>query len=114
MGKITIKMQKAILLAENIHAFIKFVKVRLEKQYSDKVYQIKLLVQEFRFQILADELIRINQYDWNEKYTLYLVESFKKGIDVIDEYVQNHYNELFMFSGRMYTLKNLSQACMNE
>lgn len=110
MGKVTIKMQKAMLLAENIHAFIKFVDSRLKKQYSDKVYQIKLLVKEFRFQILVDEIVRINQYDWNEKYTLYLVESFRKGLEVIDEYVKNHYDELFMFSGRMYTLKNLSQA----
>ncbi|MED3564033.1 hypothetical protein, partial [Bacillus xiapuensis] len=107
------EMQKALMLAENINDFIKFVhhqyenknRTRVEK---DKIYQIKLLIEDFKFQVIADELHRINQYSWDEKYTLYLVDGFNKGISIIDEYVKNNYNDLFIFTGRLYTLKNLS------
>lgn len=105
-------MQKALLLAENIKGFIRFV----EKQKNsfmvnpNKMYQVKLFIEEYKFQIIADELHRINQFDWDEKYTYYLVESFQKGISTIDEYVQNNYEDLFIFTARLYTLKNLSNS----
>lgn len=107
------EMQKAIMLAENINEFIKFVKKNDETRNSiilnrDKLYQIKLLIKEFKFQIIADELLRINQFYWDEKYTNILVEQFIQGINIIDEYVENNYNDLFIFSARIYTLKNLS------
>lgn len=105
MVKKTFEMQKAILLAENIDAFIKFVDKKQENNPSDKIYQIKLLIKEFKFQILADELLRINQFSWDEKYTFYLVDRFKKGFDVIDEYVKRHYQDLYIFSARLYTLE---------
>lgn len=108
-------MQKANLLADNIDYFIKFVHENHENKNSfrsntDKVYQIKLIIEDFKFQIIADELHRINQFDWDGKYTHYLVDQFKKGIDIIDEYVNRNYNDLFIFSARLYTLKNLSQS----
>lgn len=105
-------MQKALLLAENIKAFIRFV----EKQKNsfmvnpNKMYQVKLFIEEYKFRIIADELHRINQFDWDGKYTYYLVESFQKGISTIDEYVQNNYEDLFILTARLYTLKNLSNA----
>lgn len=107
------EMQKANLLAENINNFIKFVQKNHENQNNfrlntDKLYQIKLLIEEFRFQILADELLRINQFSWDEKYTHYLVDSFRKGIDIIDEYVKNNYDDLYIFTARLSTLKDLS------
>jgi hypothetical protein len=105
------EMQKANLLAENINSFIKFVQKNHETKFSlntDKLYQIKLLIEEFRFQILADELLRINQFSWDEKYTHYLVDSFRKGIDIIDEYLKNNYDDLYIFTARLSTLKDLS------
>ncbi|MEH7108863.1 hypothetical protein [Bacillus sp. JJ1764] len=108
------QMQKANLLADNINRFIKFIYIHYENRSSssiknaDKLYQIKLFIEEYRFQIIADELKRINQYDWNEKYTLYLVDEFYKGISVIDQYVNHHYEDLFLVSARLYTLKSLS------
>ncbi|MEH7276423.1 hypothetical protein [Neobacillus vireti] len=105
------EMQKAIILAENINDFIKFVQYQRTKNNfkidNNKLLQIKFLIEEYKFQIIADELIRINQFDWNEKYTLYLVDEFQKGITIIDEYVKNNYNELFIVTARLYTLKNL-------
>lgn len=107
-------MQKAIVLAENINGFIKFVqnqrKINHFRIENNKLLQIKDLIEEYRFQIVADELIRINQFDWDEKYTLYLVDQFQKGITIIDEYVQNNYNELFIITARLYTLKNLCNS----
>lgn len=109
------EMQKANMLAENINGFIKYVQKSHESKNSymfnpDKLFQIKLLIEEFKFQILADELLRINQFDWDAKYTYYLVDSFEKGINIIEEYVKNHYDDLFLLTARLYTLKNLSQA----
>ncbi len=108
------EMQKAIVLAENINGFIKFVqnqrKINNFRIENNKLLQIKYLIEEYKFQIVADELIRINQFDWDEKYTLYLVDQFQKGITIIDEYVENNYNELFIITARLYTLKNLCNS----
>lgn len=73
-----------------------------------KLRQIKLIAEDFKFHILADELIRINRFVWDPKYTNYLVNQFLKGLIIINEYVQRNYNSLFMVTGRLYTLKNLS------
>lgn len=108
------EMQMARLLAENIDDFIKFV----HRQYAnknncftlnrDKLYQLKLLVEEYKFQILADELQRINRFTWDGKYTYLLVDRFREGMAIIDEYVENNYQDLFIFTARIYTLKNFS------
>jgi hypothetical protein len=105
------EMEKANLLAGNIKNFIAFINKNLEKNifYMDtgKLRQIQLIAEDFKFHILADELIRINRFVWDPKYTKYLVDRFVKGLTIIDEYVQRNYNSLFMVTGRLYTLKNL-------
>lgn len=112
-------MQKANMLAENINAFIKYVHKSYENKNSlilnrDKLYQIKLLIEEFKFQIIADELFRINKFSWDEKYTNLLVDQLKEGLNVIEEYVKNNNNELFILSSRIHTLKNLSLLCTSS
>jgi hypothetical protein len=106
--------QKAMALAENIKGFIKFIHHQKNENNfridSDKLYQVKLWIEEFKFQILADELNRINQFDWDGKYTFYLVDRIQQGLTIIDEYVSNNYHELFILTARLYTLKNLSTA----
>lgn len=107
------EMQKAIMLAENINGFIKLVQENHENKNSfrfntDKLYQIKLIMEDFKFQIVADELLRINQFDWNEKYTYFLVDQFNQGISIIEEYLKNNYDDLFLLTARLYTLKSLS------
>ena len=87
--KMKFKMHKAIILAQNINDFIKFVQNQQNKNNfridANKLYQVKLWIEEYKFHILADELIRINQFDWDEKYTHYLVDQFNQGISIIDE-----------------------------
>lgn len=112
-------MKIANLLAGNIHGFIEFVCKSHDNKNScilnmDKLYQIRLLVEEFKLQILADELQRINQFSWNEQYTHLLVERFRKGIDVIDEYVERNYEDLFILTARLHTLKSLSLLLRKE
>lgn len=111
-------MKIANLLAENINRFIEFVYSQDKKRSfilnTDKMYQIRLFVEEFKLQLLADELQRINQFSWNEKYTHLLAERFRKGIDVIDEYVERNYDDLFIFTARLHTLKNLSLLLRKE
>lgn len=109
------EMQKANLLAENIKEFIKFVNKSYENKAStminmEKLYHIKLLIDEHKFKLLADELTRINKFSWDEKYTYYLVDRFQAGLSIIDDYVQYHENDLFMISARVYTLKSLCGA----
>ncbi|RFU67631.1 hypothetical protein D0469_13870 [Peribacillus saganii] len=113
------KMKIANLLAESINGFVQFVMDTHDSNSSfilnpDKLYQIKLFAEEFKLQIVADELQRINQYGWNEKYTHLLVERFRKGLDVIDEYVERNYDDLFIFTARLHTLKSLSSLLRKE
>jgi hypothetical protein len=106
--------QKAMALAENIKEFIEFIHRQKNQNNfridTDKLFQVKLWIEEFKFQILADELIRINQFDWDGKYTFYLVDRVQQGMTIIEEYVKNNYHELFILTARLYTLKNLSTA----
>lgn len=107
------EMQKANMLAQSINDFIELVhknhkdsKNKFTKN-TDKIYQIKLIIEEFKFQIIANELLRINRFTWDEKYTFLLVDRFKEGINIIDEFVENNINELYIFTARLYTIKNL-------
>lgn len=112
----THEMQKALLLSENIKDFIHFVQKPKPNSLSnpEKLYQVKLFIEEYKFKTIADELHRINQFDWDGKYTYYLVDSFKKGITTLDEYVNYNYEDLFILSARLYTLKNLSSCFTNS
>ena len=106
-----IQMQKANLLAENMSEFLKFVN-KHDKNSTlfnhDRLYHIKLLIEEHKLQILADELKRINQFSWDEKYSFYLIGQFTNALTIIDDYVAIYETDLFMLSARIYTLKSLS------
>ncbi len=113
------EMQKANMLAEQINGLIKFVNKHDEDKNSfrvnlDKLFQIKLIMEDFKFQIIADELHRINQFDWNEKYTYYLVDQFREGLTIIDEYVKINYDDLFIIAARVYTLNNLISSYIQK
>ncbi|MBS8263722.1 hypothetical protein DYI25_04600 [Mesobacillus boroniphilus] len=107
------EMQKANLLAENIKGFAEFVQKCYDNKSSlildhDKLYQVKLWVEEYKFHSLAEEISRINMFEWDEKYTFLLVERFWKGLRIIDDYVEYYHSDLFILTARIHTLKNLS------
>ncbi len=110
------EMQIGRMLGENIDDFINFVHKNYEnrnKNYYenlDKLYQVKLLIEEYKFKLTANELMRINRYRWDEKYTYLLVDEFKEGLNTINEYVDRNYNDLFLLTARLYTLKSLSSS----
>nr|WP_286180770.1 hypothetical protein [Bacillus sp. ISL-37] len=106
-------MQKANLLAENIKGFADFVQECYKSESGlilnhDKLFQVKLWVEEYKFNQLADELARINMFEWDEKYTLLLVKRFWKGLRIIEDYVEHNQSDLFILTARIHTLRNLS------
>ena len=108
-------MLKANMLAQNIKDFIKYVHRHYQENkiyISDpnKLYRLKLLIEEFQFRIIADELLRINKFIYDEKYTAILVNSFRKGINIIGEFIENNYNDLFIFTGRLHILRSISSS----
>ena len=103
------------MLAENIKGFINYVQLSHQKNNihlsnPDKLYRLKLLLHEFQFRIIADELLRINRFIFDEKYTSILVNLFRNGIQVIGEYIENNYHDLYIFTPRLYTLRSIGSS----
>ena len=102
------------MLAENIKGFIQYVQIQYQLNNRhlskpDKLYRLKLLLQEFQFRIIADELLRINRFIFDEKYTSILVNRFRQGIQIIGEFIENNYNDLYIFTPRLYTLRSIAR-----
>ena len=107
--------EKADMLAENMKSFIKYVQLNVQRNNihlsnPDKLYRLKLLLHEFQFRIIADELLRINRFIFDEKYTAILVNRFRKGIQIIGEFIDNNYNDLYIFTPRLYTLRSIGSS----
>ena len=107
--------EKADMLAENMKGFIHYVQLNnqinnIHLSNPDKLYRLKLLLHEFQFRIIADELLRINRFIFDEKYTAILVNRFRKGIQIIGEFIDNNYNDLYIFTPRLYTLRSIDSS----
>lgn len=106
-------MVKANMLAENMNGFIEYVNKSYKENntnlsHPEKLYRLKLLIDEFEFQIIASELLRINRFEYDEKYTSILVNRFRKAIMIIGEYVDQNRSDLFIFTPRLHILRSLS------
>ncbi|WP_421385332.1 hypothetical protein ACOJQI_11375 [Bacillus salacetis] len=105
-------MERAKLLTMNLQGFIDLVN-RTYEQHSyivlnqDLLYRLKLLVEEYRFQLLADELKRLTRYEGEEKQTLMNIEKVKEKISIIDDFIQVNYDDLFIFSGRVHSIRSI-------
>jgi len=113
--KVDFDREKANLLAENIRGFIQFVQRSYQQNNSylsdpDKLYRLKLLVDEFHLTIIADELTRINKFMYDQKYTGLLVNRFRKAIHIIGDYIDQNSNELFIFTARLHTLRSICSS----
>lgn len=111
--------ERAIMLAEQLSEFIDYVEKSYVKKNpylsdQDKLFRLKMLIEECRFKIIASELKRVNTFVYDEKVTTLLMERFKKGIDMIDEYVGNNKDDLFIFTPRIEILKWFVQERENE
>ncbi|RTR33864.1 hypothetical protein EKG37_06490 [Robertmurraya yapensis] len=109
--------EKAQFLAENVASFVKFVNRQYEVNsvLSDPnmLFRLKSLVEEYRLQLLASELLRVNRFVWEKRDSEILIDRIKKGITSIDEYVENNHDGLFIFTARLYTLKSICPS-INE
>lgn len=111
-------MIKAKMLAENIRGFIEYVNKSYQENntylsHPEKLYRLKHLTDEFKLNIIADELIRINRFVFDKKYTLELVNNFRKAITIIGEYIDNNEDDLFIFTLRLHTLRSLCDSFTN-
>ncbi|MDZ5472264.1 hypothetical protein SM124_10945 [Bacillus sp. 31A1R] len=107
-----VQMEKATLLAEQLKSFIDLVYRSYNKEthfefHHDKVYRLKSLVDEYRFNIISEELLRVNKFVWDEKVTPVLVDRVKEKLVTIDEYVESNYQDLYLFSVRLSNIKSL-------
>jgi hypothetical protein len=106
-----LEQQKAILLATNIKEFVDLVLNAKNHPFGtlshpEKLLRLKLIVEEFRVETIAEELLRVNTYMWDEQASRLLIERFKTAFHHISEYIGNNYNDLFFFSARIYTLEH--------
>ncbi|WP_338469603.1 hypothetical protein R4Z10_12330 [Niallia sp. XMNu-256] len=112
-------MEKAKLLAKNINDFVQYVRnsYRENNKYlsnPDKLFRLKLIVEEYKLSIIADELFRINRFEYDHKYTSLLVHDFKIAIDIIGEYIDLNEHDLFIFSARLYVLRLILNSYEEE
>lgn len=112
--KVNFEREKAKLLVENLKNFVHFVKKSYHTNTymsdSEKLFRLRNLVEEYKFQLLADEIERVNQFMWDEKVTAILVNRVRRGIESIVEYVENNKDGLFIFSARIHTLQSLCSS----
>jgi len=102
-------MIKAKMLAEHIRGFMDYVNKSYQENnthlsHPEKLYRLKHVTDEFKINIIADELIRINRFVYDKKYTAELVNDFRKATNEDD---------LFIFTPRLYTLRSLCDSFTN-
>jgi len=106
-----LEQQKAQLLATNIKEFVDLVQDGNNQPFgqlanSEKLFRLKLIIEEFKIETIADELLRVNTYTWDKQASRILIDRFITAFRHISEYVENNYHELFFVSARIYTLKH--------
>ncbi|KKK38528.1 hypothetical protein WQ57_07950 [Mesobacillus campisalis] len=102
---------KAILTASHMKEFAEFVdygyiaKPQLIPN-REKHFRLKMLMEEFNFLGVANELLRLNQYVCEQRETKMLLDRFSHGLRHVAEYVSQNQEDLYLFSGRIYTLEH--------
>jgi hypothetical protein len=110
--------QKVIMVAKHMNEFAQFVyssyvgnpQLILNR---DKHFRLKLLIEEFNFTGIADELLRLNKHTGELRETKMLLERFQSALSHVADYVDQNHNDLFLFSGRTYTLKHDCELLKN-
>lgn len=110
--------QKVYLLAKSIQGFVNFVNSSYTNQCHhisnpEKLYRLKLIVEEYNFIGIGNELERVNNHVWDGRATGMLLERFKTALEIIAEYIENNKNDLFIFTARVYTLNSLISSLKN-
>jgi hypothetical protein len=110
--------QKVIMVAKHMNEFAEFVyssyagtpQLILNR---DKHYRLKLLIEEFNFTGIAGELLRLNKHSGEHRETKILLERFQSALRHVADYVDQNHSDLFLFSGRTYTMKHDCELLKN-
>lgn len=101
--------EQVVLFAENVRNFVQYVEKsykRKNKHLSnlDKLFRLKMLTEEYKLKLYANELIRVNKFGYDEKTSNILVSRIEEALKIIDEYVSNNVDDLFIFTARTSVL----------
>ncbi len=117
VGNIGIGQEKAFLLAAALDGLADLAEFKSKGQntpLNDKEYRLKLLLEEFNFRKLSAELRRLNQHGDEERETFILASRAGLACGHLEEYINNNLKELYMFVGRLYTLKHACSLFESE
>ncbi|WP_053363048.1 hypothetical protein [Bacillus sp. FJAT-27251] len=106
-----LERQKTIMIASHMKEFAQFVHYSYTAKphlmpNRDKHFRLKMLMEEFNFIGVANELLRLNQYVCEQRETKMLLDRFNYALRHIAEYISQNQEDLFLFSGRIYTLEH--------
>jgi hypothetical protein len=114
-----LEREKVNLLANCIMDFVTFINESYDAKYRnfsnpDKLFRLKLITEEFHFNTIASELLRLNSQCLEEQQTRVLIARFKKAFGDVVDYFEHNQSDLFLFSGRVYTLEHYCQLFNTE
>lgn len=112
-------MSSAKLLALNLQGLLDLVERTFQKNSfivlnQDILYRLKMLVEEYRLQALTDELVRLTKYEDEEKQTLVNIDKVHEKMIIIEEFIEHNYDDLFLFSGRVYSILTIINSLDNR
>jgi hypothetical protein len=102
---------KAMMIAIHMKEFAEFVNYIYTAKPQlipnrDKHFRLKMLIEEFTFLGVANELLRLNQYVCEQRETKMLLDRFNHGLRHVADYVRQNQEDLYLFSGQIYTLEH--------
>ncbi|MBM4762755.1 hypothetical protein [Bacillus sp. B15-48] len=114
-----LERQKVLLLATSLKNFVHFVHDRFHKKFEsisnkEKLIRLKLLVEEYQFKTIANELLRLNKVSFDEHQTRLLIARFIDSFRHVVDFFEHNKSELFIFSGRIYTIDDYCHLLTSE
>lgn len=103
------EQERATLFGENLIHFAQYVLNSEDVNYlSDrhKLFRLKNIVEEYRIQLLGEEIVRLNRFSWQKEQSEVLIARACKAIENIAEYIGNNLDDLFIYSARIHILKH--------
>ncbi|MGM0845715.1 MAG: hypothetical protein ACQEUT_12115 [Bacillota bacterium] len=112
------KINYAKMIAENLQGFLDLVNRTYDHHsyyvlHQDTLYRLKLLVEEFRLKTFAEELFRLTKYETEEKQILMNIEKVHEKMIILEEFIENNQNDLFIFTGRVHSILSIIDTLNN-
>ncbi|GIN61900.1 hypothetical protein J27TS8_18930 [Robertmurraya siralis] len=107
------EQERATLFGENLIHFAQYVRNSENiNNLSDhhKLFRLKNIIEEYRIQLLGEEIVRLNQFNWQKEQSELLIFRACKALENIAEYVENNLDDLFIYSARIHILKHFYES----